>query len=90
MCQHQATASDLRSYDTFAPTKNSSFEVSDDVIARDLWFAPPPPIKNPMAGDAKNLQAQWVVVFLHAKNFVDMTNLAREFWKSFGVTPFIA
>ena len=25
----------------FAPTKNSFFEVSDDVIACDLWFAPP-------------------------------------------------
>ena len=45
-CQHQATASDLSFYDIFAPTKNSSFEVSDDVIACDLWFAPPP-IKNP-------------------------------------------
>ena len=44
-CQHQAAASDLRFYDIFAPTKNSSFEVSDDVIASDLWFGPPP-IKN--------------------------------------------
>ena len=25
----------------FAPTKNSSFEVSDNVIACDLWFASP-------------------------------------------------
>ena len=37
-CKHQATASDLSFYNTFAPTKNSSFEVSDDVIACDLWF----------------------------------------------------
>ena len=29
-------ASDLPFYDIFAPTKNSSFEVSDDVIACDL------------------------------------------------------
>ena len=38
-CQYRATASDLPLYDIFAPTKNSSFEVSDDVIACDL--APP-------------------------------------------------
>ena len=31
---------DLLIFVTFAPTKNSSFEVSDDVIACDLWFAP--------------------------------------------------
>ena len=41
MCP-QATTSDLPFYDIFAPPKNSSFEVSDDVIACDLWFAPPP------------------------------------------------
>ena len=29
------------------PKKNPSFEASDDVIACDLWFGPPPPIKNP-------------------------------------------
>ena len=40
-CQHQATTSDLPFYDIFAPAKNSSFKVSDDVIARGLWFAPP-------------------------------------------------
>ena len=40
-CQHQATASDLPFYDIFAPTKNSCFEVSDDVIACDLWFGFP-------------------------------------------------
>ena len=44
-CQHQTTAFDLPFYDIFTPTKNSSFEVSDDVIASNLWFAPPP-IKN--------------------------------------------
>ena len=42
-CQHQATAYDLPFYNIFALTKNSSFEVSDDVIACDLG----PPIKNP-------------------------------------------
>ena len=41
-CQHQVKASDLPHYDIFAPTKNSSFEVSDDVIACDLWFGSPP------------------------------------------------
>ena len=41
MCQHQATASDLPFYDIFAPTKNFSFQVSDDVIACGLWFGPP-------------------------------------------------
>ena len=45
-CQHQATAFDVPFYDIFAPTKNSCFEVSDDVIACDLRFGPPP-IKNP-------------------------------------------
>ena len=30
---------------SLSPQKNSSLEVSDDAIARDLWFAPP--IKNP-------------------------------------------
>ena len=47
--QHQATTSDLSFYDIVSPPKSSSFEVSDDVIACDLWFAPPPPppIKNP-------------------------------------------
>ena len=39
--------SGLPFYDVFAQPKNSSFEVSDDVIACDLWFGPPPPIKNP-------------------------------------------
>ena len=41
-CHHQATASDLTFSDIFALTKNSSFEVFDDVIVCDL----PPPIKN--------------------------------------------
>ena len=41
LCQHQATASDLPFYNIFASTKNFSFEVSDDVIACDLWFGPP-------------------------------------------------
>ena len=41
-CQHQATASDFPFHDIFAPTKNSSFKVSDDVIACDLWFTSPP------------------------------------------------
>ena len=40
--QHQAMASDLPFYHIFAFTKNSSLEVSDDVIACDLWFGPPP------------------------------------------------
>ena len=42
-CQHQATTSDLPFCDISAPPKNSSFEVSDDVVACDLWFAPPTP-----------------------------------------------
>ena len=40
-------ASELPFYDIFAPTKNSSFPVFDDVIACDLWFGSPPLIKNP-------------------------------------------
>ena len=41
MSQHQATASDFPFRDIFAPTKNFSLEVSDDVITCDLWFEPP-------------------------------------------------
>ena len=41
MCQHQATDSGLLFFDNFAPTKNSFFEVSDNLIACDLWFEPP-------------------------------------------------
>ena len=41
-CQHHATVSDLPFYDIFATHKNSSVEVSDHVIACDLWFEPPP------------------------------------------------
>ena len=40
-CQHPATAFGLPFYNIFAPSKNSSFEVSDDVIASDLCFGPP-------------------------------------------------
>ena len=47
MCQNKATASDFPFHDIFAPTKNSSFKVSDDVTACDLWFTSPHPIKNP-------------------------------------------
>ena len=39
--QHRATAYDLPFYDIFVPTKHSSFEVSDDIIAYDLWFGLP-------------------------------------------------
>ena len=46
MCRHHVTACDLPFYDIFAPTKNSFFELFDDVIACDLWFGPPL-IKNP-------------------------------------------
>ena len=41
-CQHQATAFDVPFYDIFAPAKNFPVEVSDDVIACDLLFWPPP------------------------------------------------
>ena len=40
-CQHQATAFDLPFYDIVASTKNSFFEISDDVIACNLRFGPP-------------------------------------------------
>ena len=40
-------ASNLPFYDIFALAKNSSFKVSDYVIACDLWFGVPPLIKNP-------------------------------------------
>ena len=43
---HQATASDLPFYDISAPQKVTFSKISDDVIACDLWFGPPP-IKNP-------------------------------------------
>ena len=41
-----ATGSDLLSYDIFAPQKLLLLKISDDVIASDLWFGPPP-TKNP-------------------------------------------
>ena len=44
-CQH-ATASDLPFYDIFAPQKLPFSKISD-VIACNLWFGPPFPIKNP-------------------------------------------
>ena len=40
-CQ-QATASDLSFFDIFAPQKVPLLKIPDDVIACDLWFAPPP------------------------------------------------
>ena len=43
---HQATASGLPLCDIFAPQKVPFLKISDDVIACDLWFGPPP-IKNP-------------------------------------------
>ena len=42
---HQATASDLPFYDIFAPQKITFSKISDDVIACDLWFGPPPQSK---------------------------------------------
>ena len=44
-CQ-RTTASDLPFYDIFAQQKVPFLKISDDVIACDLWFGPPP-IKNP-------------------------------------------
>ena len=37
----------LSLYNIFAPQKVPQLEISDDLIACDLWFAPLPPIKNP-------------------------------------------
>ena len=47
MCQTQARASDLSIYNIFVPQKVNLLKISDDVIACDLWCAPPPSIKNP-------------------------------------------
>ena len=41
MWQHRAAASDLPFHDILVPTEHSSFEVSDDIIAYDLWFGSP-------------------------------------------------
>ena len=38
---HRAAASDLSFYDIFAPQKVPFLKFFDDVIACDLWFAPP-------------------------------------------------
>ena len=43
---NQATASGLPFYDVFVPPKVSFSKISGDVIACDLWFAPPPPPPN--------------------------------------------
>ena len=49
-CQRQAMASDLPFYDIFAPTKNFSFKVSDDVIACDLGTPQPKIMATPIRG----------------------------------------
>ena len=41
-CQQQSTTLDLTFYDIFALQKFPFFLISDDVIACNLWFAPPP------------------------------------------------
>ena len=46
MCQTQAAASDIPIHNIFFPEKVSLSKIYDDVIARGLWFGPPP-IKNP-------------------------------------------
>ena len=38
-------AYDLPFYDIFAPQKVPFLKISDDVIAFDLWFCPPPQSK---------------------------------------------
>ena len=43
----QATASDLPFYDNFAQYEFPVLKNFDNVIASELWFGPPPPIKNP-------------------------------------------
>ena len=45
-CQQQGKALDLPFHDIFAPQKVPLLKISDDVIACNLWFGPPP-IKNP-------------------------------------------
>ena len=67
---HQATASDLPFYDIFAPQKITFSKISDDVIACDLWFGPPP-IKNP--GYAYAIYPQLV-----ENSFKQLVNLITE------------
>ena len=68
--QHQVTASDLPVYDIFAPQKNSSFELSDDVIVCDLWFGPSP-IKNP--GYACVSKSLSFLMFVNKCNFLQLS-----------------
>ena len=59
----QATASDLPFYNIFAPQKVPFLKISDDLIACDLWFGPPPPpIKN--AGYAAYAYARYGITIL--------------------------
>ena len=59
LCQTWTTTSDLPFYDIFVLQKVPFSQISDDVIACDLWFAPPPlPFQSkilalPMAGMLK-------------------------------------
>ena len=46
MCQTRTTTSDLPFYDIFVMQKVPFSQISGDVIACDLWFAPPPPPSN--------------------------------------------
>ena len=67
-CQHEAsTASDLPFYDILAPTKNSSFEVSDESLHVICGLGPPPQSKilaTPMPGNIKLL-----LIITHIFNF---------------------
>ena len=56
----KTTASDLLFYDIFAPQKVPFLKISDDVIACDLRFGPPP-IKNPgYAYGGHNIMLNWM------------------------------
>ena len=60
---HQVTALDLPFYNIFAPQKITFSKISDDVIASDLWFGPPP---------IKNLGYAYGLAFM--KSFVPFKN----------------
>ena len=57
-------ASDLQFYDIIAPQKVPLSKISDNVIACDLWFAPPPPQSNILATPMPCTVASCACLFL--------------------------
>ena len=77
--QNQVTASDLPLYDIFVPQKVPLLKISEDVVACDWWFAPPPfkgPIKNP--GNAYGGNGYLLQEYLDSNPMISPSNVKSE------------